>query len=338
MGSLIPSSSFAGPNEPLWSPAGGGGGAGSTGPTGPTGPQGVTGATGPQGVTGATGATGAGAQGATGPTGPQGVTGATGATGAGSQGATGPTGSAGAQGFTGPTGAGGDASTWSTFPATQAVNMAGFDIVNTTAGANTFLRLVNDGSVLLQDQYQNYLQFQDGGAIQLSSINGNNDIFLLAKNVVQIGDSTVVGSASVLQTNQIFNIDDPTTFGTAGQVLSSDGNKSQWGTPNVLPVTFITLSGGTPVSVVLNASNAGSYFAVRSAPATTGPYAIDFTLGTFPDLGTFFIKNTGTLDPVVLSFNGNALPDNSVLYPIASGTNNGFLCTGYVSSSQLTVL
>ena len=46
MGSLIPSSSFAAPNEPLWSPAGGGGG---SGPTGPTGPQGVTGATGPTG-------------------------------------------------------------------------------------------------------------------------------------------------------------------------------------------------------------------------------------------------------------------------------------------------
>lgn len=88
MGSLIPSSSFAGPNEPLWSPASGGGGPGSQGPTGPTGPQGVTGATGPQGATGATG--------------PQGVTGATGP-----QGVTGPTGSTGTQGFTGPTGAGG---------------------------------------------------------------------------------------------------------------------------------------------------------------------------------------------------------------------------------------
>ena len=337
MGSLIPSSSFAAPNEPLWSPAGGGGGAGSTGPTGPTGPQGVTGATGPQGVTGATGATGAGAQGATGPTGPQGVTGATGATGAGSQGATGPTGSAGAQGFTGPTGAGGDASTWSTFPATQSVNMAGFDIGNTTPGANAFLRMSNDGTVRLQSQSNAYLAFTPGGGVELASFYASNDIFLTPLNGVTIGNPGI-GSGSVVNVDQILNTDGPTTFGTAGQVLSSDGNKIQWVTPNVLPVTFITLSGGSPVNVVLNASNAGSYFAVRSAPATTGPYAIDFTLGTFPNLGTFFIKNTGTLDPVVLSFNGNALPDNSVLYPIASGTNNGFLCTGYVSSSQLTVL
>lgn len=45
MGTLIPSSSYAAPNDPLWALAGSGG----SGPTGPTGPAGATGATGPAG-------------------------------------------------------------------------------------------------------------------------------------------------------------------------------------------------------------------------------------------------------------------------------------------------
>lgn len=55
MGTLIPSSSYAAPNDPLWALAGSGG----SGVTGPTGPTGATGATGPAGGSGATGATGA---------------------------------------------------------------------------------------------------------------------------------------------------------------------------------------------------------------------------------------------------------------------------------------
>lgn len=67
MGSLVPSSTFAGPTEPLWAPAGSGGGGGVTGPTGPTGPIGATGASGMAGVTGPSGASGsAGPTGATG--------------------------------------------------------------------------------------------------------------------------------------------------------------------------------------------------------------------------------------------------------------------------------
>ena len=51
MGTLIPSSSYAAPNDPLWALAGSGGSGvtGATGPTGPTGFTGATGATGPAG-------------------------------------------------------------------------------------------------------------------------------------------------------------------------------------------------------------------------------------------------------------------------------------------------
>jgi hypothetical protein len=103
--------------------------------TGATGPTGATGATGQKGDMGNTGATGS--QGATGFTGDTGATGATGANGldgaTGATGANGLDGATGATGQTGPTGANGDpanASLWSTFPATENVDVSGFDITN----------------------------------------------------------------------------------------------------------------------------------------------------------------------------------------------------------------
>ena len=69
MGSLVPSSSYAAPAEPLWAPAGGGGGSqgaqGAQGTQGAQGAQGANGTNGTNGTNGAQGATGAqGAQGA----------------------------------------------------------------------------------------------------------------------------------------------------------------------------------------------------------------------------------------------------------------------------------
>ena len=308
MGSLIPSSSFAGPNEPLWSPASGGGGPGSQGPTGPTGPQGVTGATGPQGVTGATGATGAG-----------------------SQGATGPTGSTGTQGFTGPTGAGGSASTWSTFPATQAVNMAGFDVGNTTAGANTFLRMSNDGSVRLQSQSNAYLSLGPGGQIELASFYANQDIFLTPLNGVTITNPSGV---SVINVDQILNTDGPTTFGTAGQVLSSDGNKIQWINPGP-PINIVTVVGGVTTTYTLNEADAGKMFVITTSG--TGSMTLNFTPGTFPTGASFFIKNVDTSNPVLVQYNGTNALVNATLFQISLGTNNGALCVASLTTSGFTV-
>lgn len=131
------------------------GGAGSTGPTGPSGgPVGATGATGATGRTGATGPTGAagtngsvGATGSTGATGVQGVTGPTGIAGTnGSVGATGSTGSTGPQGNVGSTGATGavgatgasaSANLWSTFPATQTVDISNYTLSNVNALSNS---------------------------------------------------------------------------------------------------------------------------------------------------------------------------------------------------------
>lgn len=106
-----------------------GGGGGATGPIGPTGPAGATGPIGPIGPVGATGATGlmgaTGPIGETGPTGPAGTAGGTG-----SIGPTGPIGPTGLTGPTGPAGSPANAALWSTFPATQAVDMCGNDLEN----------------------------------------------------------------------------------------------------------------------------------------------------------------------------------------------------------------
>jgi hypothetical protein len=232
----------------------------------------------------------------------------------------------------------GGASTWSTFPATQTVNMAGQDLVNANASANTFLRLLNDGSVLLQDQYQNYLQFQNGGAVEISSLNGNNNIFLTPKNLVQIGDPPN-GSPSVLIVNQIYNIDDPTTFGTAGQVLSSDGSKIQWINPGpaVNSSPIIVIGGSVATNYTLNASDVNKVFPIATS-GPTGPWTLNFVPGgTFPDGGTFFIKNMGTTNPVLIQYNGTNAAGNDTLYPITLGTNNGFLCIGTLSAGVLAI-
>ena len=310
MGSLVPSSTYANPIEPLWEPVGGGGGGGgSTGPTGPTGPSGATGATGPAGATGATG--------------PAGATGATGATGANST----------VPGPTGPTGPASSSSNWSSFPATQQVNMAGNLLAN-VAGSNN-INLANDGSIRIQTSANAYIAFVPGGEIDIASFYANNNIFLTPKDSVEIGDSTI-GSASLLLVNQITNSDTGTTFGTAGQVLSSDGSKIQWVAPTASPAINATLQSaivsGTPSNYTLNASDVGTMFVVSTTGGGVPPFILNFTVGTFPDGGTFFIKNIDVTNQVSIQYSGNPALVNPVLYPLIASTN-GYLCVASYKAS-----
>lgn len=299
MGSLFPSSTFAGPNEPLWAPASGGGGGGVTGPTGPQGSQGVIGPTGPQG---------GGGGGGTGPQGPQGAQGAQG-------------------------GGSGDASAWATFPALSNINMAGFSLINALSAGSALL-MSNDGSLRLQCQSNAYLDFTAQGQIQLYSVYASNDIFLAPLNAVTIGDP-LAGSASVLLTDQIYNTGTSTTFGTAGQVLSSDGSKIQWVAPTASPAINATLQGlsGTPSSYTLNASDVGTMFVVSTTGGGVPPFILNFTVGTFPDGGTFFIKNIDVSNQISIQFGNSPALVNPVLYPIGGGTNNGYLCVGSYKSA-----
>jgi hypothetical protein len=305
MGSLVPSSTYANPIEPLWEPVGGGGGGGSTGPTGPTGPAGAT-----------------GASGATGPAGATGASGATGATGA--------SGPAGATGATGPAGS---SSTWSSFPATQQVNMAGNLLANVTGSNN--IDLNNDGSIRIQTSANAYIAFVPGGEIDIASYYANNNIFLTPKDSVEIGDSTI-GSASLLLVNKITNSDTGTTFGTAGQLLSSDGSKIQWINPGISVNTTLQggITGGTTVNYVLNLADVGTMFVISTTGV--GTFTLNFTIGTFPNNGSFFIKNVDTtsLTPINITFNSAPAFVNNVLVPISPGANNGYLCVGLYNASS----
>lgn len=306
MGSLFPSSTFAGPNEPLWAPASGGGGGGVTGPTGPQGSQGVIGPTGPQG---------GGGGGGTGPQGVQGAQGAQGAQGGGS----------------------GDASAWATFPALSNINMAGFSLINALSAGSALL-MSNDGSLRLQCQSNAYLDFTAQGQIQLYSVYASNDIFLAPLNAVTIGDP-LAGSASVLLTDQIYNTGNSTTFGLAGQVLSSDGSVIKWVNPSTAPPVNspLVITSLTPVNYQLTEADVGKMFPIVSGPGG-GPYTLNFLgASTFPDGGTFFIKNVDAAQPINITCQSSPALINPILYPISSGTNNGFLCVATLATATNTL-
>ncbi len=168
----------------------GSGGGGSTGPTGPQGPQGIPamdGATGPTGLQG-----------------PQGVPGVPGTNG-----------STGATGAQGPTGSSANASTWSQFPATQDVNMAGFKIANCAEvaanGLGYGLTLTSDEDIAIE---------ADAGAkpvnIQASAINvGGTSINQVGSISMQGLVPTITNTAGTLTVAGLLN-----TNVTAGGVLT----------------------------------------------------------------------------------------------------------------------
>ena len=212
---LSPSITYAGNDYPFYcTDCGGGGETGPTGPTGPPGPSGgPTGATGPAGPTGPTGYTGP-----SGPTGPKGDSGGppgpTGATGP--QGPEGPSGGPpGPPGPTGPQGPPGTGSpaTWSQFPATLPVQMAGNalnqvgNVIITTGGGT--LSLTTASNNLL---YQN-------GVPTIRQLNGcYGQVSLLAGPSVTVA-TTLPNTITV----------DAPTLGEPGDTVP---NITAWGTAN----------------------------------------------------------------------------------------------------------
>jgi hypothetical protein len=194
---------------------------GFIGPTGSTGLDGSTGPTGAQGnngLDGSTGPTGAqgnnGLDGSTGPTGPQGnngLDGSTGPTGAqgnngldGSTGPTGPQGNNGLDGSTGPIGPTGpqgdpvDASLWSTFQATQNVDLNLNDLNNVNnigitgyIQNNSRLQInFNETSPGIIMNNPNYITRIDGNQIQMESAASGNLTSINGGNSITLRDST----------------------------------------------------------------------------------------------------------------------------------------------------
>jgi hypothetical protein len=205
--------------------------------------------------------------------------------------------------------------------------LAGNLLANVTGSNN--INLANDGSIRIQTSENAYVALVPGGEIDITSFYANNNIFLTPKDSVEIGDSTI-GSASLLLVNKITNSDNGTTFGTAGQLLSSDGSKIQWINPGLSINTTLQggITGGTVVNYVLNAADVGTMFVISTIGI--GTYTLNFTIGTFPNNGSFFIKNIDTtnITPINITYNGSPTFVNATLVPISPGANNGYLCVG----------
>ena len=58
-----------------------------------------------------------------------------------------------------------------------------------------------------------------------------------------------------------------------------------------------------------------------------GAYTLNFTAGTFPNNGSFFIKNVDASNPISITFNSGVVSVNPTLYSL-SAISNGYLCVG----------
>jgi hypothetical protein len=267
---------------------------GPTGYTGPTGIQGATGPTGSQGVQGLTGPTGTqGIQGVTGPTGPQGLTGPTGPQGI--QGVTGPTGSQGVQGLTGPTGPTGSsasASTWSTFPATQIVDMAtyGLSNISTISGDNILISnpTGSTGSIYIQADFEVQVvapisvALTSGDDVAITSINtdvnisAGDDINISAVDAIALSSTTLTWNGNPLAfiptetyISAISTATQTITVSTATAILYDS-----------VPISNLISAVGTFPTSILEVTNQGVYRILYSVQvlATSGNTTIHFWL------------------------------------------------------------
>ena len=210
---------------------------GDPGPQGPAGPQGIQGPQGPKGDTGATGATGP-----QGEQGPKGDTGATGATGPkGDTGATGPQGPQGERGLQGVPGEDGVS------PTITVTDITGGHRVSVTdaSGTNTFD--VMDGADGADGQPgQQGPQGVPGPGLPSGGTAGQVAVKASGTDY----DVEWSDDLNALKTEIEDKLDAPSTPGTSGQVLTSDGQGGQsWQTPSGGDVTDVQVNG---TSVVMN--------------------------------------------------------------------------------------
>ncbi len=198
------------------------------GPQGETGPVGATGATGPAGSTGATGP--AGSTGATGP--------------AGSTGETGPVGATGATGETGAAGA--DAYVWIRYAAAQPTQDS--DMKTTP---DEWIGIYTGTAITAPTTYTSYTWYKFKGET------GTAENIYGSTVPMSPQDSTKVADAIAEK------ITEPSTAGTNGQVLTSDGQGgASWQTPSGGTVTDVQEDGtsilNNGVANILTMSGAGS--------------------------------------------------------------------------------
>jgi len=240
---------------------------GNTGPTGPTGRTGPTGPTGPTGWTGPTGFTG-----------PTGWTGPTGYT-----------------GMTGATGPAADASTWSTYPATQDVNINCFELDNVLAINNCPSNNLNINctqTTLINNQRDCYI-YADRGAnvglttnIELNASNGNKGIITLDAGA---GYAGVGGNINLLARGGSSNV---------GGISYSVG-----GVINLTATTVVATSNTLTSAIKLNAASVVNYAGALTPIGSLAGYnyiqadnSVQMISGTIPTLpsipGTNYLYGT----------------------------------------------
>jgi hypothetical protein len=198
-----------------------------------------------------------------------------------------------------------------------------------------YLSLATNGDVRLQSSQGSYFA-TNTGQIELASFYGNDDIFLTPLNSVSIGSTP--GSGSLLAVNQIVNNNSSNTppFGTAGQVLSSDGSMIQWINPGPPINTPVVVGGAIANTYTLNQSDAGKLLALTTS-GLIAPWTLNFQLGNLAVGSTFFIKNMDTTNPITLTYGGVNVIGNDILWPITLGTTNGALCIASFGVTGITV-
>lgn len=140
-------------------------------------------------------------------------------------------------------------SDWSLYPAIANVDVQGYNIEGTN-GLMNFATVSGDLRVLIQNTPANTSILLDGGSnITLDSLGGGN-IVLNPSDYVAVGLES--GAVSALHVDKIQNLSQP--FGTAGQVLGSDGTKIVWETlPSTNPSQWATYP--AVANVELNGNN-----------------------------------------------------------------------------------
>lgn len=110
-----------------------------------------------------------------------------------------------------------------------------------------------------------------------------------------------------------------------------------------LRINPVQLTGnGIPIPYLLQSDDNGTYIALSKVNGSTGPFIINFTPDSFPEGGTFFIKNVDKDDPITIYFAGADIgasgSPNSILLPTNQNNgSNGFLCVARYLNDGLKV-
>ena len=108
-------------------------------------------------------------------------------------------------------------------------------------------------------------------------------------------------------------------------------------------VNPVQLTGdGFQIPYPLQLEDMGTYLALSTVNGSTGPFIINFSIGTFPVGGTFFIKNVDKDNSIDIYFNGVSIgatnsPNSSLLPTNSTAGNNGFLCIARYQDNTLKV-